>query len=448
MSKSLAESLARKLKTTTTLSMESVDVDVNIGQDAIVDEDGAALSPLAPATDEPIIEAQQTELAEEESEIESTDSELEDSDADVETLESIQLHLEKSLEHGGLDTVSYEMFGLTMNHIYRKYGIEVTDVMPSLESFNEDNLGQTTVSMEKVRQTMSSITEGATQLIKKLWFQLKKFLSNLKNLGFGLKKRAQALSKAAGAVNSGMTGTEIKLFSAKHLLINGKLPDRSTLIKTYKGMVSGSQTMQSIIGSYTQANANLVNEILNAKKDSESSSAAVIAAANTSAEAFKDLDKILAFKDAKVNILKHEGAAGRGVELLTVKLETAKAPERGSDSDGYKINPLSAGEVKEVADLVVKSVDGLEKVMGLFDKGSIEKSVLKLSDQKEGAEARDKADIKMAKKAVRTMINFQGKLVSYINVTNKAMLDYGIQSLQATKKGKEVDNSNAIENKA
>lgn len=448
MSKSLAESLARKLKTTTTLSMESVDVDVNIGQDAIVDEDGAALSPLAPATDEPIIEAQQTELAEEESELETTDSEVEDSEADVETLESIQLHLQKSLEHGGLDTVSYEMFGLTMNHIYRKYGIEATDVMPSLESFNEDNLAQTTVSMEKVGETLSSIKEGATQLIKKLWFQLKKFLSNLKNLGFGLKKRAQALSKAAGSVNSGMTGTEIKLFSAKHLLINGKLPDRSAVVKAYKGMVSGTQSMQSIIGGYTQANVNLVTEILNAKKDDKEGHATVIAAANASSQAFEDLNKLLVFKDAKVNVLKHDGAEGRAVQLLTVKLETAKAPERGADSEGYKINPLSAGEVKEVADLVVKSVDGLEKVMGLFDKGNLEKSVLKLSDQKEGAEARDKADIKMAKKAVRTMINFQGKLVSYINVTNKAMLDYGIQSLQAAKKGNEVDNKNAIENKA
>ena len=447
MSKSLAESLARKLKTTTTLSMESVDVDVNIGQDAIVDEDGAALSPLAPATDEPIIEAQQTELAEEESELETTDSEVEDSEADVETLESIQLHLQKSLEHGGLDTVSYEMFGLTMNHIYRKYGIEATDVMPSLESFNEDNLAQTTVSMEKVGETLASIKEGATQLIKKLWFQLKKFLSNLKNLGFGLKKRAQALSKAAGAVNGGMTGSEIKLFSAKHLLINGKLPDRSALIKTYKNMVNGSQSIESVIGSLTQANANLVTDILNAKKDDQASADKVISASNSANEAFKEVNKFLVFKDAKFDFTQYEGSKGRRIQMVNVKLVTAKAPERGADSEGYKINPLSASEVKEVADLVVKSVNGLEKMMGLFDKGNLEKSVLKLSDQKDD-EAKDKDDIKMAKKAIRSMINLQGKLVSYINVTNKAMLDYGIQSLQAAKKGKEVDNSNAIENKA
>lgn len=447
MSKSLAESLARKLKTTTTLSLESVDVDVNIGQDAIVDEDGASLSPLAPATDEPIIEAQQTELAEEESELESTDSEVEDSDADVETLESIQLHLQKSLEHGGLDTVSYEMFGLTMNHIYRKYGIDVAGVIPSLESFNEDNLGQTTVSMEKVRQTMSSISEGATQLIKKLWFQLKKFLSNLKNLGFGLKKRAQALSKAAGSVNSGMTGSEIKLFSAKHLLINGKLPDRSALIKAYKNMVNGSQSIESVIGSLTQANANLVTDILNAKKDDQASGDKVISASNSANEAFKEVNKFLVFKDAKFDFTQYEGSKGRRIQMVNVKLVTAKAPERGADSEGYKINPLSAGEVKEVADLVVKAVDGLEKMMSLFDKGNLEKSVIKLSDQKD-SEVKDKDDIKMAKKAIRSMINLQGKLVSYINVTNKAMLDYGIQSLQAAKKGKEVDNKNAIENKA
>lgn len=448
MSNSLAQSLARKLNTTTTLSMESVDVDVNIGQDAIVDEDGAALSPLAPATDEPIVEAQQTEIAEEESEIDSTESEAETTESDIETLESIQLHLTKSLEHGGLDTVSYEMFGLTMDHIYRKYGIDSQDVLPSMESFSNDALGQTTVSMEKVGNTLRTIQEGAVQLLKKLWFQLKKFLSSLKNLGFSLKKRAQALSKQAGAMNSGATGSEIKLFSAKHLLINGKLPDRSALIKAYREMANGSQSMQSVLGSYINSTNSMVNDVLNSKADSESDREKVIAAVNRSSEDFKNLNKLLVFKDAQFEVVKIEGKDNMQLQLMSAKLKTNKAPERGTDSEGYKINPMSAGEVKEMADLIIKSIDGVEKLLAVSNKSELEKNIIKLSDKTDGDDGTDKAKIKMAKKAVRTLISLQGKFISYINTTNKAMLDYSVQSLQAAKKGKNVDNSNAIENKA
>ena len=115
---SLAQSLARSLNTRT--SLESVDVDVNIGKDAILDEDGATVSSVAPATDEPIIEAQQTELAEEESDMGDTETSADEAEDDIETLESIQSTLENTLYRGGMDTVSYEMFGITMNHIYRK----------------------------------------------------------------------------------------------------------------------------------------------------------------------------------------------------------------------------------------------------------------------------------------------------------------------------------------
>lgn len=447
MSNSLAQSLARKLNTTTSLSMESVDVDVNIGKDAIVDEDGAALSPLAPATDEPIVEAQQTEIAEEESEMDATESEAEATDSDIETLESIELHLTKSLEHGGLDTVSYEMFGLTMDHIYRKYGIDSQDVLPSMESFSNDTMGQTTVSMEKVGNTLKTIKEGAVQLLKKLWFQLKKFLSSLKNLGFSLKKRAQALSKQAATMDSGATGSEIKLFSAKHLLINGKLPDRSALMKAYRNMVNGSQSIESVLGSYINSTNTMVGYALTSRAGYQSDYAKVIAASNRSSEDFTNLNKLLVFKDAQFEIVKIEGKDKSELQLLSAKLKTNKAPERGTDSEGYKINPMSAGEVKEMADLVVKAVDGVEKLLAVSNKSELEKNIIKLSEQDETSEDLDKAKMKMAKKAVRTLITLQGKFIGYINTTNKAMLDYSVQSLQAAKKGKNVDNSNAIEYK-
>lgn len=438
MSKSLAESLARKLKTTTTLSMESVDVDVNIGQDAIVDEDGAALSPLAPATDEPIIEAQQTELAEEESEIETTDSELEDSDADVETLESIQLHLQKSLEHGGLDTVSYEMFGLTMNHIYRKYGIEANDVMPSLESFNEDNLAQTTVSMEKVGATLASIKEGTVQLIKKLWFQLKQFLAGLFTLNVTLKKRAVAVIKAARELNDDKPRGEIKLFNAKYLLIGGKVPNKGDLISGYNTVTQSTSEITKTLVEQTKAYGKLVNIAKRTSGDDkqEGEVDAVTKVMGDYASKLVSLSDKMVFSNAR--FVDASFGVGEGKSLIPgTKLVTDKAPERGEDSEGYKVVPLTCSEIQKVARQVEQMCDVLATFDKSYDKKAMEAIVVKelplLSEDKDGNATAFKIG-KGIKKGIRNELSLQRKYLVFVGKVNKSALDYCVQSLQAIKK--------------
>lgn len=435
MSNSLAQSLARKLNTTTTLSTESVDVDVNIGQDAILDEDGASVSPLAPATDEPIIEAQQTELVEEESELDATEDEAVDTDNDIETLEAIQLHIEKSLENGGLDTVSYEMLNVTMDHIYRKYGISASDVLPSMESFAEDNLSQTTVSMEKVSDTLKTVKEGAVQIIKKLWFQLKNFLVNLIKMNTDVKKRAASVSKQAGNANAAVKGGELKLYSAKHLMIGGKVPEKGVLVKAFNDLTNGVDKLDNVIGAYMNTHQEMITEVLKAgnKTDGETYKK-VIDASGRSGQAFAQLTPLFKFKDAKFGVASIDGKDGQKMTMNTMKFETAKAPERGTDSDGYKVDSLQVSEIKTVCSNIIACVDRLDKVTKTFNQSSMEKAVVSLSDAKEDAEGYSRKEINMARKAVRTMISNQGKIVSYINTTNKAMLDYCVQSLQAINK--------------
>lgn len=438
MSNSLAQSLARKLNTTSTLSMESVDVDVNIGQDAIVDEDGAALSPLAPATDEPIIEAQQTELVEEESEMDSTDLEDEAAESDIETLESIQLHLAKSLEHGGLDSVSFEMFSLTMDHIYRKYGIASQDVLPSMESFSNDALGQTTVSMEKVRDTMRSVKEGAVQLIKKLWFQLKEFLKGLFTFNLTAKKRASALIKAARELNDDTERPEIKLFNAQYLLIDGKVPEKSALINGYQTVAQSSTEITKTLSAQTKAYGQLISQALRAKanEESEETLTGVADASMNYVEKLVSTSDKLVFSNARFEEVKF--GVGEGKSLLSgVKLVADKTPKRGDDSDSYKVKPLTCSEIQKLAHMIEDMCDTLNTFDKSYDKKDMENIVVKelpmLEEDKDGKVKEFKVT-RQIKKGIKSELNLQRKYLSFIGKVNKAALDYCAQSLSAIKK--------------
>lgn len=438
MSTSLAQSLARTLNIQT--SLESVDVDINIGQDAIVDEDGAAVSPLAPLTDEPIIEAQETELAEEENEINDTESEADDADADVETLESIQIALESAIDRGGLDTVSYEMFGLTMNHIYRRYGISSANVLPSMESFNEDALGQTEISMEKVKQTLSAVAEGASQLIKKLWFQFKEFLKGMFTFSVSLRKRAEAVHKrAVAAKDNTPPADQIKLYSARHLTIDGKVPQKSALISAYDKATKGTLSLTDVLKIYIDANSDLIREAV----DNDGMDVTKFDTLNTKVEQagkrFMDLQSMFVFGNVEFESTLFGGENNKHA-VAGIKIKYDKAPERGADSDNYKVDALSPDEVRNICNNIVKCCNEIDEISKLYTKSNLEKSIIRLSDTKDKKAGGDKGDSKTnrkeIKKAVRALIGTQGKIVRYVTNTNKAMLDYCAQSLQATTKVK------------
>ena len=434
MSTSLAQSLARTLNNQT--SLESVDVDVNIGQDAIVDEDGAVTSPLAPLTDEPIAEAQQTELAEEESEITETEGEADDADSDIETLESIQIALESTLDKGGLDTVSYEMFGLTMEHIYRRYGIDAGAVLPSMESFSDDAHAQTIVSMEKVKDTLKSVKEGAVQLIKKLWFHLKTFVANLFKFNLTIVKRAQALAKAAGELRDDNQRGDIKLFSAKYLMIDGKVADKGGAIQGFINNKTAIKDISAVLNERISGFSLLAEELAEAEStDKVDTNLLDIANKDIrSAGRLESLNKNMRFSNAK--FVKTEFGSYKGKPLFTgVKLVVDKAPERGPDSEGYKIAPLTCSEIVKVANHIVDMAEALKA----FDKGSnkatIEKIIVnKLTKLDDKGNAIDVKLTGAVKKAIRYELSLHSKYLSYVSKVNKSMLDYCGQSLQAIKK--------------
>ena len=424
MSLYFAESVARALNTTSTLSLESVDVDINIGQDAILDEDGAITSPLAPGTDEPIIEAQETELAEETNAIGDTEEELDNAEADVETLESIQIQLGKAIENGGLDTVSYEMLNITMDHIYRKYGIATANVMPSMEAFGDDKVGQTQVSMEKVGTTISSIAAGAAEFLRKLWFQIKQMIMNIIKLNFTMDKRLDAMIKAARAVPGDATAKTIKLYSAKRLLVGGKLPSKQNLISNYAKIVKASQTYAVASDDYFEVFTKQQAAILNATDTDESKSDLAQQAA-TVANRFDQLKSILLFQDAELVVTSR--GVGEGKSLFPgIKLKTTPAP----DNVNSEIEPLSPAEVVTLAGNIKVANANLKALSKTTNNKTTETLILKLAGKTDGKLTKE------VKAALKDAVTVHGRMIGYFNGVSKAMADYCAQSLSAHSKPK------------
>lgn len=415
MSNSLSQSLARALS----VSQESVDVDINIGSDVAADDDGAALSPLAPATDEPIIEAQETELVEEEQGIEETSDDIEETESDIETLESIQIQLQKSLEHGGLDTVSYEMFNITMDHIYRKHGLTSAAVYPSMESFGEDRLAQTQISMERNQVSLDAFKKGAANLLKQLWFRIKSFVANVIKLNFSMEKRVQAVIKKAGAVTDKSDVGEIKLYAAKRLHIGGKIPDSNTIVSTYAEMTTGFASLQGAMDEYFAAAA-LANEIdLNESETNTGKLGEFIQTLDMKAQAQAKLADRMKFQDAKLVI--KEFGRGEGKSLIKgVKLETSEAPS----IENATVQPLTTGQVKDVCKNILSNIKTLKDLGALYTNKKIEKEIT----QEGGKQVKSNPSVKQA---IKEALQTQSRVINYSANINKGMLDYCVQSLQA-----------------
>ena len=440
MSKTLAQSLARALN----VSQESVDVDINIGSDAVTDEDGAVISPLAPATDEPIIEAQETELVEEESSIDEAVEGDTETEGDIETLESIHQHLKGQVESGGMDTPTYEMFNIAMSHIYRKHNISVESVFPSMEAFGDDKLGQTEISMERVGQTLKTIKDNGAQFLKELWFKLKQFVANLVKMNFSMTKRTAAVSKAAASVKDVVANPDdIKLFAANKLFISGKVPDAATIQQTYKVMADNVNGLSSAIADNVNLFVEEQEAILNNDGVADVTDVErIVEELDKKNAAFANLSKTLRFQDVQIEKVSF-GITGSKSIVPGVKLVTGSTPSLSEST----VRPLTPKEIVTICSQIDGAIGGLKAIEALYTNKKVEAMIVKSVDDKATKEPTEdgngekikKTEVtKAMKKSIKCLLSLIGKLLSYYAGINKAMLDYCAQSLQAATKGKET----------
>lgn len=438
----LSRQIAKSLGVAT--SLEDFDVDVNIGTnpDTEVDENGAQLSPVT-SSGELTPEAEQVEVSEEVQETEEIADESEELEEDVEALESIQLILKNSLSQGGLDTVSVEMFNLTMDKILNKHGIASKDLVPSMEDFGDNRYHATQVSMEKVGAALKSFKNGAIDVFKQLWQNLKKMV--FKIIQFfkgGVAKRADKLIEKANAAKTNhfiAKEKQIKLYAANKLEINGKVPGLAEITKKYEAAVKAHTKYSA---NYAKVVADGI-EALNAMGGAESATFDFVKAVDNSfASCYNIVHKKL--EKAVFDLGLGNAVIAFYPEELKVVLEknaNSASVSRKNGGESQMAEVMSLDQIISTAELVKTSVKSIEPFEKTYNNKSIEQKLLKeleeMYNEVEG-EAKTKDEKKERKgygkrvaKLYKSYLAFGGKLSGYITDTSKAMLDYAAQSMGA-----------------
>lgn len=444
----LSRTIAKNLGVKT--SLEDFDVDVNIGTtENEVDENGAQLSPVT-SSGELTPEAAEVEVTEEAQEVEETNEQGEELEEDVETLESLKVVLEKSLAQGGLDTVSAEMFNITLNTVLGKHGIKTTDVVPSMEDFGDNRYHSTQVSMEKVGEALKSFGQGVKNVLKQIWQEVKKLVFTIvQAFKGGLVKRADAIiAKAKQAQKEGLVAKEkqIKLYAAGKLENDGKIAAPGDLTKKFNELIESYKNMTS---SYKELAEKGIDETINSFNNSVNV-----------AETWSKLVKTEIVEDIKISGIgrfKTDAAVVRAplyfgnavIELNAengkVKLIKENMMSRKNGGENQMADVLSLDDIVSICESVIKNKDVLSSLEGVYNNKALEKKVTEIAEAKtkagmppeEGKQA-GALTPEQAAGMFRSFVAFGGQMASHLSGVNKAMLDYAAQSMNNYGKPKDA----------
>lgn len=182
-------------------------------------------------------EADLAEINTDEAEGEVTDAKVEEAVDAVEALESMYIALESAKERGGLTSGEAYFLNGHLQYIRKQMGYEAPQLR--MESFDAPStkMRATTIAMEGIKEELSRIWEAIKSAIKKSI----EWVVNQFNKYFGaaekLKKRAQALAKAAGETSGVVKEKDFeneRIYKA--LMINGQVNGVPAAVANMKGV--------------------------------------------------------------------------------------------------------------------------------------------------------------------------------------------------------------------
>ena len=436
--------------------VESVDIDINIGDEKpLTDDAGAIASPIA-EDGEPLAEAQQVDLAEEENEVEDTSENIDDADQDVETLESLISVLQMGLENNSTDPALFKAVNLTMDHIARKRGFVATAFMPSMESYSINPQVSMEEAAEKSKSMLSTLKSGAADLIAKLWYQVKKFCFNVAQFLRGrVKSRAESLIKQADKMNQPVK--KIKVYNTKLLKYGEKgIATPAEMKKLANDLFNNAEGNITTVSTTTTKLA----EDIAAGKPTNDNELAQLAAKFSAKEAKPNGSAYLGFGNASIVFT---GLQVTSPEKSTVtNLTSVKLVIPGNKSDDVETTSASKNEVKELCGYVVRLIElTTTKGIKMLNDRKLEKTVTEQIKKAQGAavmNSNNLADTEKSiaafknedyKKAVKVMIKLQNDLISYYGQVCKALVDFCAQSVAVgTGKTAEVKDKEAAPTQA
>lgn len=450
-----AQSLAQDMGTTT--SFEDFDVDINIGDGhdnlSPVDEDG-----------DPTAEASQVEVNEQESLVEEVNSVAEQAEADVETLESIYIALDNSLDNGGLDNISYEMFNISFDSVLRKYGIRSEQVIPSLESFGQDREYQTRVSMERAQGAMSKAWKFTKDVTARIWYEVKKLVNKIvKVFAPAVDKRARKLLERVKDLDKLKDDSKkLHLYNTKLLMSGGKFLKYDDIRKYYENMFNmikgvhdnGDEVFDSLIAQSAENKdktyaTKLIKNMFGVLPNRED--------IKRGGHLFE-----LMFGDARLEVryAEDEGNSKGMLRSISLKREgpdSINAPKDGTNPSKFEVDILKINEMRILLADVLAGASFLTKFERIFN-NSTEKNILRVSenfdaavrlnekssyaarykkannDKREKMREAEKINNREELNALRSVIRAYGSIASFSTQVSKTIVDYVAQSASMYRK--------------
>lgn len=280
-----------------------------------------------------------------------------------EGLEQVHASMEASLQEGGLDPIAADLARLAVAGQTERLGLEVDDVMPSLESFGGDSGKQsaTTVSMEAVTDTLKKIWNAIKAAVEKAIKAVTDFFSRVFNGVNKMRQRLNALEKdVKGAESMELKkDAKVKVSSPNSVQLEGKV-DAASLLKGMDNLttVNGEMFGEYLdkVPSYYETVGNVVSKNKEADDDSKAEEAEgeiKKAAEDVVKSVTKSYRVTLPGDKTLVDTSTTKGDSSK----TSVQMESVKGAKAFAGSN--EIAPLSASQM---ADLVSKCQDVMENI--------------------------------------------------------------------------------------
>lgn len=166
-------------------------------------------------------------------------------ETDASSLESILLCIENNIQTQNPNFNAFAIF--SMESILENYGVDLLTVSPSFENHNND-IG---LGLEGAKDALNKFGVMIANMLKKIWFYVKKFLFDIRTISFNQIKRADKIiersKKRTELEIENKVNKKIKLYSGKDIAVSGIIPKYNDIIGKLDELIKISDGFNTLI---------------------------------------------------------------------------------------------------------------------------------------------------------------------------------------------------------
>lgn len=198
------------------------------------------LDSLEPSTPETFTEEQLKESFEAFIEL---DVHLENIETSLYGLESIRNQLKTQLKERGLSPITAQFLHLAVEGFTQPIGVHSTDLVPSVESFNNaPNHSTTKITIESIEQTVDKIWNTVKEIVAAIWKKINEFIKRYFTQFGVLKGKVDALIKSVSVIT---VEKQLTVRVPRILRYNNEIPSFSGISKEINALEETTKVLKT-----------------------------------------------------------------------------------------------------------------------------------------------------------------------------------------------------------